>query len=112
MYLVITGMKKISLRSLSVETSGDVDLRKGSKGFEDQTPGIDNIKYTVCIDAKIDNNELQILQKSVEKICPLYNLIKTPNDVIANIICVTDVENVGSAKENNGYVKQNHHIKI
>ncbi|CUM67375.1 uncharacterized protein PRCAT00005069001, partial [Priceomyces carsonii] len=72
MYLVVAGMKRISLVSLSVEASGSLDLRNGMKGFENKVPGIEDLNYTVHIESNENDEVLRSLHQEVEKICPLY----------------------------------------
>lgn len=56
MYLVVAGIKKLPIKKLEIKTSGEVDLREGGEGNEDETPGIDNIHYIVYIDSILPMN--------------------------------------------------------
>lgn len=86
MYLVVAGIKKLQIHKLEIETSGELDLRKGGQNHEDQVPGIDNIHYVVYIDSELTNEQLETLRQDVEKVCPLYNLIKNPNSISSDFV--------------------------
>lgn len=84
MFLVVAGLKKLPINKLEVETSGELDLRKGGKGYENLTPGLDNIHYKVRIDTELSDKQLDELRVEVEKVCPMYNVIKNPNTITSS----------------------------
>lgn len=63
-------------------------MRKGSQDHEDEIPGIDNIHYVVYIDSELTDEQLDKLRVDVEKVCPLYNLIKNPNTITSSYVRV------------------------
>lgn len=86
MYLAVAGMKQIDMESLEIETTGSLDLRKGGEGFEDEIPGLDNINYTVFLESNASEDVLKELHASVEKVCPIFNLIKYPNNITSKVV--------------------------
>ncbi|KAG0678785.1 hypothetical protein C6P40_000364 [Pichia californica] len=86
MFLVVAGLKNLPINKLEVETSGELDLRKGGIGHEHETPGLDNIHYTVRIDTKLTDSELNSLRTEVEKVCPMYNVIKNPQTITSSFV--------------------------
>ena len=63
---------------ISVEASGDLDLR-GTMGVTDAVPvGFGDIRLDVSVDGHIDEDTQAALQKYTEKYCVVYQTMETP----------------------------------
>jgi uncharacterized OsmC-like protein len=72
MYVATAGMKGITMDEMVIETSAELDLRKGQSGFENHAPGLDSIECTVRIKSSESIDTLKQLHEDVEKTCPVY----------------------------------------
>ncbi|GMF06045.1 unnamed protein product [Ambrosiozyma monospora] len=91
MYIVVAAIQKIPFTSVEVETSGTVDMRKGHPGFEDQVPGITDLEYTIYLGGGgLTPDGFKKLQEDVEKVCPVYNLVKNKNEITPHIVNIDD----------------------
>lgn len=63
---------------ISVEASGDLDLR-GTMGVTDAVPvGFGDIRLDVSVDGQLDEDTQAALQKYTEKYCVVYQTMETP----------------------------------
>lgn len=89
-YAAVAATKGITIRSLEIETVGELDLR-GFLGLDDTVnPGYDDIHYTVCIDADATPEQIQEIHEAVMRTSPNFaNFAKA-------IRMVPKIEMVGS----------------
>ncbi|REG45510.1 putative OsmC-like protein [Paraburkholderia sp. BL6669N2] len=66
-YVTVAAMKGISIRSLQIETSGELDIR-GFLGIDESiNPGFDEVQYTILIDADGTPEEIEDIHQTVLK---------------------------------------------
>lgn len=66
---------------ISVEASGDLDLR-GTLGVEDDVPvGFEDIRLDVSVDGEIDEDTQAALRKYTERYCVVYQTLENPPDI-------------------------------
>ena len=85
-FLIQAADREVPLDSLSVEVTGQVDYRAGKEGFEDVPVYPHNLSYTVNIDSPASDEELAELQEAVERVCPVLNLLRSPQDISGTIL--------------------------
>lgn len=59
--------------AIDFETVGIIDIR-GLMGEKDVTPHFQKVRFTVNIETDEDDERLTLLQKEVERRCPVFNL--------------------------------------
>lgn len=63
---------------ISVEASGDLDLR-GTMAINDEVPvGFENIRLDVSVAADLEEDTQAALQKYTERYCVVYQTLETP----------------------------------
>ena len=73
---IVAGQKKIDLRGVEVEVSGDVNLAVLRGQDKDDRAGFQNINVTIKVDADITMEEKKAFVEEVDKRCPVSdNLI-------------------------------------
>lgn len=66
---------------ISVEASGDLDLR-GTMGVNDEVPvGFENLRLDVSVDGDLDKETQAALQKITERYCVVYQTLKHPPEI-------------------------------
>ena len=71
----------INIDAISVELTGTQDLR-GFMALSEEVPaGFDSITGTVFIQSEASKSELELLQRRVDKYCPVLDDLKRPVDV-------------------------------
>ena len=71
----------INIDAISVKLTGTQDLR-GFMALSEEVPaGFTNISGTVFIQSKASKSDLELLQKRVDKYCPVLDDLKRPVDV-------------------------------
>ncbi|WP_200530690.1 OsmC family protein [Halorubrum sp. LN27] len=66
---------------ISVEASGDLDLR-GTMGVDDDVPvGFQDIRLDVAVDGDLDEGTRDALRKYTEKYCVVYQTLASPPSV-------------------------------
>ncbi|GAB3670035.1 OsmC family protein [Halopiger thermotolerans] len=67
--------------AISVEASGDLDLR-GTMGIDDEVPvGFTDIRLDVSVDGDLDEETAAALQKYTEKYCVVYQTLADPPEI-------------------------------
>ena len=75
----------INIDEISVELTGTQDLR-GFMALSEEVPaGFANITGTVFIQSEASKSDLELLQKRVDKYCPVLDDLKRPVDVSLTI---------------------------
>jgi uncharacterized OsmC-like protein len=73
---IVAGQKKIDLRGVEVEVSGDVNLAVLRGQEKDDRAGFQNINVTIKVDADMTMEEKKAFVEEVDKRCPVSdNLI-------------------------------------
>jgi uncharacterized OsmC-like protein len=85
-FLIQAADQQIPLDSLAVDVTGAVDPRAGQAGFEHIPVYPHNIQYTVRLDSPASPEEIEALHQAVERVCPIFNLLKNPQAIIGNVI--------------------------
>jgi uncharacterized OsmC-like protein len=62
------------------------DPRAGKPGFEDVPIYPHNIRYTVRLSTPASQERIDELHESVEKNCPIYNLLINPQEVQGSVV--------------------------
>ena len=71
----------INIDTISVELTGTQDLR-GFMALSEEVPaGFSSITGTVFIQSEASTSDLELLQKRVDKYCPVLDDLKRPVDV-------------------------------
>jgi len=69
---------------ISVDASGDLDLR-GTMGVDDDVQvGFEDLRLDVTVDGDVDEDTRAALQKYTEKYCVVYQTLADPPDVETN----------------------------
>lgn len=74
-------LAEIPLDALSVDVTGEVDHRAGKPGFEHIPVYPHNIRYVVNIESPASEASLRELHEVVERVCPIFNLLKHPQEI-------------------------------
>jgi uncharacterized OsmC-like protein len=80
-YLIQAAEQQIPLDSLEVEITGQLDLRGGRPGFEHIPVYPHKLEYTVHIDSPSTPEQIEALTKEVERVCPVLNLLRNPQEI-------------------------------
>lgn len=85
-YVAIAASKGITVRSLEIETTGELDLR-GFLGLDDSVnPGYDTVQYSVRIDADGTPDQIQEVHQAVIQTSPNYANFSKPIRMISELI--------------------------
>lgn len=74
-------LAEIPLDALSVDVTGEVDHRAGKPGFEHIPVHPHNIRYVVNIESPAPEASLRELHEVVERVCPIFNLLRHPQRI-------------------------------
>jgi uncharacterized OsmC-like protein len=84
-FLIHAADRGVSLDSLEVEVSGQLDPRAGRPGFEQIPVYPHNLSYTVHITSPASSEEIAALHEAVERACPILNLLLNPQQISGTI---------------------------
>ncbi|MGH6859945.1 MAG: OsmC family protein [Phyllobacterium sp.] len=84
-YLIHAADLGIPLESLNAEVSAAIDPRAGSEGHEDIPVYPQNIAYTVTLVSSARPDDIARLSATVEKLCPILNLLKRSNEITVRV---------------------------
>jgi uncharacterized OsmC-like protein len=84
-YLIQAADQQIPLDSLEVEITGQLDLRGGRPGFEHIPVSPQKLEYTVHIESPATAEEIEALSREVERICPVLNLLRNPQEIAGTV---------------------------
>ncbi len=82
-YEIEAAKKQIPLDTLELEVHGDLSTHLGNI---DQPPSYSNIKYIVKIGSPEPKEKIEELQRAVEAVCPIYNMLKDAQPINGKII--------------------------
>lgn len=75
----------VPLDSLEVEVEGVFDPRGGKPGFEHIPVYPQNLRYTIHIVSPASAEAIAELHETVERTCPILNLLRRPQEVVSTI---------------------------
>jgi uncharacterized OsmC-like protein len=82
-YEMQASSKQLVLDTLELEVEGTLTSRIGTAGAP---PRYRDIRYTVYIGSPESKEAIAELQRSVEAICPIYNMLKDPQEIKSRIV--------------------------
>ncbi|MFN8495609.1 MAG: OsmC family protein [Caldilineaceae bacterium] len=85
-FLIQAAEKQIPLDELEVEVTGQQDPRAGTPGNEHIPVYPHNISYTVRIKSTASPEALADLHQTVERVCPIFNLLTNPQSIKGTLI--------------------------
>lgn len=71
----------IDVSALDVEVSGTIDARAGHPDHPDIPVQPHDIAFAVHIETAADDAALRTLQANVERLCPILNLLRKPQEI-------------------------------
>ena len=80
-YLIQAAVQGVTLDSLEVEVTGQIDQRAGEVGYEGVPREPHGIAYTVHLGTDAPNEAVDALHKAVSRLCPVLNLLRNPQIV-------------------------------
>ncbi|MER7786691.1 OsmC family protein [Streptomyces sp. NPDC097640] len=93
-FLIQAADLRIPLDSLEVEVQADQDPRAGQPGFEQVPIYPHNISYTVHITSPATGARIRELHETVERKCPIYNLLVNPQSVTGRVVLTGSPEEI------------------
>ena len=88
-FLIQAADKQIPLEELEVEVTGQLDPRAGTPGNEHIPVYPHNINYTVHIKSPASAEALADLHHTVERVCPIFNLLVQPQTIQGALVHTT-----------------------
>lgn len=87
-YSAVAAKMGITVRSLEIDTTGELDLR-GFLGLDDKVnPGYDEVQYTVSIDADGTDEQIEQIHQAVMGISPNYANFAKPIRMVPSLVIV------------------------
>ncbi|NEW09486.1 OsmC family protein [Paenibacillus sp. SYP-B3998] len=84
--LIQAAVRGVSLESLEVEISGDLHPLAGQLGYESIPVYPHNISYQIHIVSNESSETINALHEEIERVCPIYNLLKNPQDIQGEVV--------------------------
>ena len=84
-WLIQAAAQGVPLRALEVRVSGQLDQRAAEPGHEDTPREPHGIAYTVHVESDADAAAIDALHASVERLCPVLNLLRRPQAVAGSV---------------------------
>ena len=88
-FLIQAADQEVPIDELEVEVSGQLDPRAGTAGNEQIPVYPHNISYTVHIKSSASAEVLTNLHRTVERVCPIFNLLVQPQTINGTLIHTT-----------------------
>ncbi|MBM9466705.1 OsmC family protein [Nakamurella leprariae] len=85
-YLIQAADRQVPLDSLRVEVTGTMHPQAGQAGLEDVPIYPHQLHYTVHLESPASEEELRDLHEAVERNCPIFNLLREPQQVTGTVI--------------------------
>ncbi|MDV6244916.1 OsmC family protein [Rhodococcus opacus] len=87
-YAAVAAKMGVTVRSLEIETTGELDLR-GFLGLDENVnPGYDEVHYKVSIDADGTDEQIEEIHQTVMGISPNYANFAKPIRMVPNMVIV------------------------
>ncbi|GGG68441.1 OsmC family protein [Paenibacillus radicis (ex Gao et al. 2016)] len=84
--LIQAAEREVSLHSLEVTVEGEMNPLAGKPGYEDVPIYPHNIRYKLFIQSDESEEKLQALHEAIEQVCPIFNLLKNPQQIEGDLI--------------------------
>lgn len=84
--LIQAAERGVSLESLEVEVKGQQHPLAGKPGYEEIPIYPHNIEYKVSIVSEESSETIAALHEAVERVCPIYNLLKHPQPISGEFV--------------------------
>ncbi|WP_433940011.1 OsmC family protein [Paenibacillus lautus] len=84
--LIQAAERGVSLESLEVEVTGQLHPLAGKPGYENIPIYPHNIEYNIYIVSEESAETIADLHKAVERVCPIYNLLKYPQSISGGVV--------------------------
>lgn len=84
--LIQAAERGVSLESLEVEVTGQQHPLAGKPGYEDIPIYPHNIQYKIHVVSEESPETIAALHEAVERVCPIYNLLKNPQHIAGEIV--------------------------
>lgn len=85
-FLIQAADWQVEIDELSVEVTGQLDPRAGQPGFDHLPVHPHDIAYTVRITSPASEEEISALHERVERVCPIFNLLRQPQEIRGTIV--------------------------
>jgi uncharacterized OsmC-like protein len=85
-FLIQAADKGIPLDEVSLEVTGQMDMRAGKPGYEHIPIYPHHIEYTVHIKSSASPETLADLHQTVERGCPIFNLLANPQIIKGTLV--------------------------
>jgi len=84
-FLIQAAATQTPITSIEVEVEATIDPRAGSSGHEATPVFPQNIAYVVRIESDAPSEDIEELQRRVERACPILNLLRAPQEISGRI---------------------------
>lgn len=84
-WLIQATVHDLPLDAVEVEVRGRIDLRTGEPGHEDIPPEPHGIAFTVNLATDAPQAAVDAVAAAVEHACPILNLLRRPQQVLAHV---------------------------
>lgn len=91
LYNAFATFNGIPLESVSVDVKGDIDLR-GLFGIDNIKPGFQEVEYITNIKSSADPEVIEQLIQTVEKNCPVLDILSRPIKVKSKINIIDNIQ--------------------
>ncbi|MGW5685966.1 OsmC family protein [Nonomuraea sp. NPDC003754] len=85
-FLIKAAELEVPLDALSVEVEAEYDPRAQAPGTTDVPVYPQNFRYEVRIDSPASDDDLARLHAEVERVCPILNLIRHPQEIKGQVV--------------------------
>lgn len=80
-WLIQSAVHGLALDSLSVEVTGQLDLRTGTSGHDDVPPEPHDLGFTVHLETDARPELIEQVRRAVDRACPILNLLRKPQTI-------------------------------
>ncbi|MBA2939487.1 OsmC family protein [Paenibacillus sp. CGMCC 1.16610] len=84
--LIQASERGVTLESLEVEVTGEQHPLAGKPGYEDVPIYPHNIQYKLYITSNESPETIAALHEAIERVCPIYNLLKNPQEIQGEVV--------------------------
>lgn len=85
-YLIQAAALGVPVDAISVDVKGELDPRASRPGQEHRPVHPHNIAYTVHLATAADAATVEELKRNVERLCPILNLLKKPQEISGTVV--------------------------
>ena len=91
-FLIQAALRGVPLEAVEVEVRGTIDARAGQPGWEQVAFHPHDIRYTARISSPAAPEEIEALRAEVERVCPILNLLRRPQEIGGQVLAAARVE--------------------